>query len=235
LRRQSGTALLLLLIVAGLGAASVLMGAFPKQNADQRRAEATGLAMARAQQALVGFAITHGRLPRPAISATDGNENPEPCTDERSCTGLLPWVTLGVSDIDGWDKHLRYSVVPGLTVAQFDSLQVIPDKIVLRRDNNGQLSYALGRDRCTVADPCAPAVIFSYGKRNLGISENNIPQPNMASGNLDEVYNDTATNRFIQRPATVAQDAPGGEFDDQVSWVSLRSLYLGMNAAAVLR
>jgi hypothetical protein len=234
LRRQSGAALLLLLAIAGVGAASVLINVFTKFSANLRREHITQMAMAQANDALVGFAITHGRLPRPAISATDGRENPEPCADEASCTGLLPWIALGVSDIDGWNKHLRYSVVPGLTVAPFESLLVIPNKVVLQRGSGGNLSYAFGRDNCTVADPCAPAVIFSYGNRNLGISENNIAQPNTASGNVDEIYNDTATNRFIQRPATVAQDVPGGEFDDQISWLSLRTLYLGMNAAGVL-
>ncbi|MFA9218525.1 MAG: hypothetical protein ACEQSK_15685, partial [Sphingomonadaceae bacterium] len=147
---------------------------------------------------------------------------------------FLPWVTLGVSDIDGWAKHLVYSVTPAFTQPDFESLVAVPDKIVLGRAKEGLLYYLAGQENCTIATSCSPAIIFSYGKRNLGVGANNVAQPNGATNNIDEINNHTTTNRFIQRPATLDTETQGGEIDDQVTWITIKSLYTSMKAAGSL-
>ena len=67
--RQRGAALLLLVAVLGLGAASLLIGAFGHDTGEAARQQRTLATLAQARDALLGFAVTHGRLPRPAASA----------------------------------------------------------------------------------------------------------------------------------------------------------------------
>ena len=78
-RRHAGAALLIVVTVAGLAAASLLVGALGKSSGDLARERRTLHALAQANEALVGFAAVNGRLPRPAASAIDGRENPLPC------------------------------------------------------------------------------------------------------------------------------------------------------------
>ena len=64
--------------------------------------------LARAEEALYGFAITHGRLPCPDTGG-DGVEDPGAgsCAAEE---GNLPWSDLGVARVDPWGNDYRYRV-----------------------------------------------------------------------------------------------------------------------------
>ena len=232
---QRGAALLLLLAMTSLGAAALLVSALGHSGLEARRQQLTVRRLSQASEALVGFATSNGRLPRPAISAVDGRENPQPCDSEDSCTGFLPWVTLGIDGSDAWGKLLRYSVTPAYTILPVQRLSAVATKAVQTRATDGQLYYLVGQDICTQASPCAPAVILSHGKNNLGTSLSGQPQPNSASGNIDELYNALATSTFISRAATDDPRAPGGAYDDQLAVLSLATLYKQMHAAHKLR
>ncbi|MBC7861191.1 MAG: hypothetical protein H7Z39_20920, partial [Burkholderiaceae bacterium] len=67
--------MLLLVAVVGLGAASLFLGAQSKSKHELARERRSLQALALAKDALLGFAIVNGRLPRPAASALDGREN----------------------------------------------------------------------------------------------------------------------------------------------------------------
>jgi prepilin-type N-terminal cleavage/methylation domain-containing protein len=74
---------------------------------DQQRAAETRRQLDTARDALMGFAASHGRLPCPATSTSNGVEaflNPptgNPSNGEcASALGLLPAVTLGLSPLD---------------------------------------------------------------------------------------------------------------------------------------
>jgi type II secretory pathway pseudopilin PulG len=227
LRRQRGAALLLLLLLLGMGASLLLMGAVGPST-DAQRERQTMRALADAREALIGYAMLHGRLPRPAQADSNGEESTTPCTSPNNCTGLLPSATLGISALDGWGKLLRYSVTPTFTVAPIYRDKAVPDKQILTRNARGTVSYLSGQAICSVNDPCIPAVVLSTGKYNLGVDAYGLPQANGSTGNLDEIQNDRALTAFFSQRLRDNPGAPGGEFDDMVTWVPLMDLYRRM-------
>ena len=64
--------------------------------------------LAKAEESLYGFALTHGRLPCPDTGG-DGREDPVEggCRAEH---GNLPWSDLGVASVDPWGNAYRYRV-----------------------------------------------------------------------------------------------------------------------------
>ncbi|SDH35572.1 hypothetical protein SAMN05216320_112126 [Duganella sp. OV458] len=218
-----------------LGTGLLVMGAFGRSSSDQEKRRRTLHSLTEAREALIGYAVRYGRLPRPAISALDGREAPTPCQSETECTGFLPWVTLGISGADSWGKLLHYSVTPAFTTVNLNASTSIPTKQVLGRDANGLLSYKVGGAACTLAMPCTPAVIFSNGKNNLGISRLGIAMANASLSNSDELDNNNTTHLFYAYAAQSDPAKPGGEFDDLLTWVPLPTLYQQMSRAGALR
>ncbi|MGK5014775.1 hypothetical protein [Janthinobacterium sp. HLS12-2] len=229
--RQRGAALLLLLAVLGLSAASLLIGAFGRNTGEAARQQRTLATLAQAREALLGFAATQGRLPRPAASALDGRERAGDCTDDAQCSGFLPWVALGVEGNDAWGKLLRYSVTPAMARAPIVSFSAIADRVVLTRDGRGDFAFVAGQEQCDISAQCLPVVVFSQGKDHYGTAASGVPQINTARGNIDEASNDSASRSFIARPASDNAALPGGAFDDILSWITLPTLYQRMRAA----
>lgn len=232
--RQRGAALLIMVMLLGLGGAMVLMSALSGPAAERQRALRTVDALAQASEALVGFAAVHGRLPRPAISSTDGNETGQPCDTEESCTGYLPWVTLGVGGVDAWGHLLRYSVTPAYSKAPLLRISAIATKTVQTRDSHGLLYYQAGQDVCDAGAQCLPAVVLSHGKQNFGRDATGLAQPNQGQGNIDEQRNAASARQFISRVASADPAQAGGDFDDQLTTISLAILYKRMGAAGTL-
>lgn len=230
--KQSGAALLVMLMLVMVVAASVLVNALgtPGEGPELRSLAALG----EARQALIGFAQTHGRLPRPARSATDGREAQDRCDSEADCSGYLPWAALGVARSDAWGKLWRYSVSPAFTEQPLDIGRTMAGKIVQTRDGAGVRSLA-GQAQCANAgSDCVAAVVLSTGQRNFGTSELGIAQANAALTNRDERNNARASKVFIQRTRSGDAAAAGGEFDDLVAWIDLEVLYKRMGAAGAL-
>jgi prepilin-type N-terminal cleavage/methylation domain-containing protein len=186
---------------------------------EQQKVKGTERQMEEVKEALIGFAIANGRLPRPATSPVDGAERGN-CANVAQCTGFIPWVTLGVNRLDGWNKIVRYSVQREFANAPitFATLLTPPTKTVQSRNGTGALV------------PVAievPAVVFSHGRRNWGTTDAGGAIPNESAGatNLDETLNNTATLNFIQRTQSEGTGAAfGGEFDDIVTWLSTNIL-----------
>ena len=68
---------------------------------EERRFSETRRLLEDAREALIGFAVAHGRLPCPASSGSSGVESPEgggTCTNRYD--GFLPASTLGLSPVD---------------------------------------------------------------------------------------------------------------------------------------
>lgn len=224
---QRGAALLLLVTVLALGAATLLMTGFSPQVMEQRRVERTQHTLAQSRDALIGFALQHGRLPRPAMSAQDGRESALPCMNDADCSGFLPWVALGVAAADSWGNVLRYSVTPAFTQAPIRRNEVLASKTIQTRYADGSLRYIYGDDLCG-RGACSPAVIFSTGKHNFGTSVQGVKQRSGKAENADERSNDQATQNFIIRQASDNSALPGGAFDDMLVYLPLPTLLTRM-------
>ena len=232
--RQRGAALLVLLTVAALGAASLFISAAGQGNGRDARERKNVAVLNHAREALIGFALTNGRLPRPAASSLDGSEASAPCSTDASCTGFLPWSALGIDRADSWGKLIRYSVTPVYTVAPVVRAASVGTKTVLTREANGTIRYLAGFPVCAPGTPCMVAVLYSAGRDNFGTSALGIAQPNVSTTNIDEAANDRAVRDFMSRAASDDKLAPGGEFDDLVGFIAPGQLYQQMARAKVL-
>lgn len=234
-RRQQGAALLLLLSLIVLGVGSVLITAFAPGHDEREKTRVTLRRLADAREALIGYALRNGRLPRPATSALDGREAARACNSEQDCTGVLPWVTLGVDGADSWGKLLRYSVTPEFTNVGINASTSIASKQVMGRDSAGAPYLKVGSPTCTATTLCTPAVVFSSGKNNLGTSVLGVAMANAGLSNIDELNNNNLANPFYAHAAQSHPASPGGEFDDLLVWVPLPTLYRQMSTAGTLR
>lgn len=200
---------------------------------DQRNVSLTQKQLDEIREALVGYAMVNGRLLRPAISDTDGRERATPCADARDCTGLLPWVTLGVQKVDAWGKLFGYSVAPQYANATVDFNTPASLKTVQTRLPTGAVANLATE---------LTAVVISYGASNWGRTETGNDVQDNSTTNVDEDTNNdkfhctvaAQCTDFISRPLARATSAPGGEFDDQLTWVPQTILLSRLVAAGKL-
>jgi prepilin-type N-terminal cleavage/methylation domain-containing protein len=180
------------------------------------------------REALYGFAAVNGRLPRPAVSALDGSERAE-CATDADCHGFIPWAALGVKRADSWNKLIRYSVTPAFASSSTAlSLTSLPNRTVQTRDTGGNLVYLAGSAACTTASACVPAVVFAQAKGRQGVGPENDVFADDSATNTDEDDNDnpaTSPTTYISRTASDNTATGGGEFDDQLIWISSNTLF----------
>lgn len=225
-RRQSGFTLVeiaMVLLIVGL-----LIGGMVaplSSQLEQKKISDTRRALDDAREALFGFALRNGYLPCPAISATNGLED----RTGNACNkryGYLPWATLGVSRLDGWNRLLGYTVTPAFGDSlQLFTLKTARDITIATRDPAGQLIAATGPNDI-------PAAIISFGRNGYGAtSDQNTQVLDAGNGNLDEKTNLQSSGvALISRDQADDPRATGGAFDDMVSWISPNILYNRMVA-----
>lgn len=224
---EHGAALLAFLLIAVIATAAVLLSTFSSNGVVRLREERTAALLAQASDALVGFAATHGRLPRPAqpaqaaLAGDDGRERRAPCASDADCSGTLPWLDLGLPADDNWGHRLRYSVTPAFTKAPLARTAAVATIRVLSRDASGAPFFLVGQQTCSLAAQCAPAVVLSRGASDT-------------PGSQDEAGNLLAATDFMQRPRSADSSATGGAFDDLLVTVPLQTLYERMAAARTL-
>ncbi len=194
---------------------------------EQRQISETQRLLDETREALIGFVLINGRLPRPATSASDGAENPAVCGSEAVCSGFIPWTTLGTSRTDSWGKLIRYSVTPALanTSLSYTTLTTGATKVIQTRNSAGTLTnVATG----------VTAVIFSHGSRNWGTTDNGTSLPDASATNTDEDTNHSASVNFISRTYSGGTTAAGGEFDDILIWIPATMLTSRLASAGKL-
>jgi hypothetical protein len=185
------------------------------------------------REAIIGFAMINGRLPRPATSATDGTEKASCAGSVVTCTGFVPWATLGLPRLDPWGKQLRYSVAPAFA----DGL------ITFSTSTANHKRVCPSASSCTapvVSD--VPAVIVSHGPNNWGYRDDGGQVSDSSTTNTDEDANDSKfkctvpadCDNFVSRTVSKNTAAAGGEFDDLVVWVSDPLLFNRLVAAGRL-
>ena len=219
--------LTIVLVIVGLLLGSLMVPL--SAQIDQRNYNETQRQINEVREALIGFAVLNGRLPRPATSSSDGAENTANCNETTTCTGFIPWTTLGVRKTDAWNKMIRYSVTPAYANAPF-ALDTSGSKKVLTRDGSGTTSYLIGST--SGCSPCAPAVIYSAGKNNWGYADDGSALADGSTSNADEDANAIATTSFFSRDQSTVPN--GGEFDDLVVWIPPYVLFNRMISAGKL-
>ena len=234
---------------------------------DLRNRQDTEKALVIIQEALMGFALINGRLPCPAkptlVSATGGTcpaggaATVAGCeatrgagatlacdgsSDETPVSGVLPWATLGLAEIDAWGNRYTYSVAPlyarGIDAARTDfggsdcplnpadhhtynaALADGPRQSAFAICTPGTIAVLAAAGGTTLASRI-PAVVVSHGKNGGGAYT---PQGNRIAlpangGDEDENADDDAT--FVSNNAS----------DDLVVWIP-RNLLVGRMLAA---
>lgn len=124
-QRQKGSALLIILLIVGVGAVTLLVNALNKANVQIARDKITAAALAQAKEALIGYAASvaltsagtkrPGDLPCPDLDndgvAETSCGNASGTTGQNLRLGRLPWKTLKLPDLrDGYGERLWYAV-----------------------------------------------------------------------------------------------------------------------------
>ena len=210
--------LAIVLVIVALLASGLMVGIAAQRNAAETIDAQRQLENIR--ETLTGFALTHGRLPCPALpnlTSSDASVGVENCAQPH---GVLPWVTLGLPEVDPWGRRFTYyahgsftAAVPSGTLASF----------TLDTVGNANVKASSGSSGNVASD--LPAVVVSHGSRGAGAWQPNGSQLPGVSG--DEAENADADLTFISR----TQD---GNFDDLVTWIVPSILKSKMVAAGRL-
>ena len=210
--------LAIVLVIVALLTSGLLLGVSAQRNAAENVDAQRQLENIR--ETLIGFALTRGRLPCPAISnlaSSDANAGLENCAQPH---GVLPWVTLGLPELDPWGRRFTYyahsnftAPVPSGALASFTLDTLGNANIKANGSSGGNVASDL------------PAVVVSHGSRGTGAY---LPSGVQLPGAVgDEAENADADLTFISR----TQD---GSFDDLVTWVVPSILKSKMVAAGRL-
>lgn len=192
---------------------------------EQRRISETRKQLAEIQQALIGFANINRRLPCPADGtiATIPGVNNGAGQEKNSCPtnangGVLPWITLGVSETDAWGNRFTYRVTPVFAVANFQ-LNSTPNLDVGLTNSATDKNVAAG----------VPAVVVSHGPNGLGAytPAGGAPITTATGDELDNLATNN-NNHFT------SHDFIQGGFDDLVTWLSPNILFNRMISAGQL-
>lgn len=222
-RIQYGFSLVEMAIVMAI-VGLLLGGLLPTLSAQReaQRIKETRKLLDEIQQALMGYAIINGRLPCPAdgtIPTVPGVANGAG-QQIAACPvgangGVLPWITLGVSETDAWGRRFSYRVTPdfALTATPFQLTTPANLNVGLSTADNGVASGA-------------PAVVVSHGPNGLGAytSVGGAPIPGATGDELDNTDNN---NHFVSHDFTPT-------FDDLVVWLSPNILLNRMITAGKL-
>jgi prepilin-type N-terminal cleavage/methylation domain-containing protein len=166
--------------------------------------------------------------------------------------GVVPWVTLGLSRdiaLDGFGNFINYRVsnkdgsqippgYPGIASA-YNAQQNWTDKtaansftilnIQNKQSPNGNKTIEIqGRDETTGAvypiTYNAIVVLFSHGKNGYGAKTVKGTTIDSSHAGGDETMNNTNLTTFIVRNAVDSSSAPGGAFDDVITYMTPNDL-----------
>ena len=238
------TELAVVLVIVGLliGAGMMTLSA----QIEMRNIDETNRRLNAAVDALIGFAISNGRLPCPATAGTGGDEAP---AGGVNCTtwygGFLPARTIGFTPVDGagygvdvWGNPIRYAVsnlITGCTgsssTPHFTSTANLKANGVSCRPNDldiCQTSTGINATSCNTAPRVASTstvafIVYSTGK-NGAIG---------SSYGADELANTDGDRVFVSRTPGSA-DTGGGQFDDLMVIVPVGVLYMKLIAGGTL-
>lgn len=214
-------ALVLVIVGVTLGGLLVSLSA----QVEQRDYSQTRQSMEEIREALLGYALSRGHLPCPAISAANGAEDRTAgaCNNR---VGFLPWAELGVKKTDSWNRLYRYSVTPAYsnsTLAITLSPPTARDITIQTRNASGVLVNLSNANDIPVA-------VISHGKNGYGATSNDgVLLDDTSVNNNDEKTNNTGGGAvLVAREFGNDKTTTFGEYDDIVVWISPNSYFSKM-------
>ncbi|MFY9260421.1 MAG: prepilin-type cleavage/methylation domain-containing protein [Gallionella sp.] len=234
-KRMLGFSLLemaVVMLILGL----LLTGLLPTLSAqvEQQRIVETRKQLNEIRDALLGFAVSQGRLPCPAESglAIENNAGLEAvsgvganlvCASNR---GVLPWATLGVPETDAWGRRYSYRVTATFADGEDGTAAscAMPSSVSFQLCSLGNLTVLKTAGGAKVSDN-VPVVVVSHGQNGWGAYT---PQGKQLAGATgDEAENVDNNNTFVSKEFGVT-------YDDLVLWLSPPILMNRMVAAGKL-
>lgn len=222
-RKQYGFTLVEMAIVLAI-IALLLGGLLPTLSAQRESQHISEMRkqMDEIQQALIGYAIIKGRLPCPAdgtiptvpgVANGAGEEKPTCGTGANG--GVLPWVTLGVSETDAWGRRLTYRVTPEFadTTDGDGSSCTVTTGVSFQVCSEGNLSVWSDVAKTTKVASEIPVIIISHGTDGLGAYMTTGQLIPGVAGDQSENAANNNNNDFVSHGFTPS-------FDDQVVWIS---------------
>ena len=202
---------------------------------DIRARQETEKTLSDIRDALIGYALVNGYLPCPAPVdlSTSGAEAARDANGVCSIrVGLMPWATIGLGRLDGWNHLFRYSVTPAFsnsgtgTGTKF-TLASTGDILIQTRDAAGALQTLAAN---------VPGVVVSHGARAAwAYSDAGTQIADSANINTDEDTNAAAAGTpFVSRSPTAPGAPDPGEFDDSIVWIPANTMFNRMVAAGKL-
>lgn len=211
---------------------------------EQRNFEETRHRLEAARELLLAFAVANGRLPCPAISSSGGRESLAGANCSTQYAGWLPARTIGyqIMDaagyaLDAWGNPIRYAVSNVLTGAgcpgtlphftnasnlRTNGITCQPNDLVVCQSATGITATTCGTAVAITNQDNLVAIVFSVGKNGA-----------TGSGGIDEAANVNGDRVFVwHTPAPIG--AANGEFDDQMTWITVGELYGKLIAAGLL-
>lgn len=220
---------------------------------EQQKIRETNKAMEEIKEALIGFAIVNGRLPCPAdpslaTGSAGAGEARGSCASPDNM-GVVPWVTLGVTEGDGWGRRFTYRVTESFsdaiasnTVTPPGTCTTLPSLSSFALCSQGNSDVFTKASGGVNVATNLPAVVISHGKNGLGgYQQLTGTQIANTDAGADEKENADPDGNFVSRTHTGHQPAcddasanPPCEFDDLVTWLSPNILFNRMVAAGRL-
>lgn len=215
--------LAVVLIVVALLSSGALYGISSQHRQMQLDESANQAGIAR--EAIIGFAMSAGRLPCPAdpsipsrngggkeeVICTPGGCDPKSVGCECTCKyehGVIPWQTLAIAETDPWGNRMTYFSGREFSnpISYDDEIKGIKARFTLETIGRANIQNESGSN---IASDI-PAVIVSHGARSYGAYTNEGQQIAGATGH--ELTNASATLTFVSM-------SPTDLFDDQVTWI----------------
>lgn len=196
---------------------------------EQRQLAETRYALEEAREALLGFAAVNGRLPCPAKGGGPG-EGEEGERGDAGCArgrGLLPWQSLGLRALDGWNHRLAYQMTPGFGVPGL----VSGSRRGLAAEGSVQIRDGAGKAQASSG--AVAAAIWSLGANARFATAPDGSALHGEGASADEARNSPSseTGVLIAKPEVAR---PGEEFDDQMVWISRYLLFARMMSSGRL-
>lgn len=205
--------LTIVLVIVALLSSGLMFGLSAQRDAAANRD--AQVQIDNAKEALLGFAISNGRLPCPAnplLAGTATGAGLENCSLTPADHGVLPWATLGLPETDPWGQRLTYFASTRFTAAlTAGSLCSFTMESGVAPNNSGTANVKLaGSSTSNIASDLA-AVLVSHGAQGAGGYTTNGTKNAVAAG--DEAENADPDQTFISR-------TPATDFNDLLIWIT---------------